>query len=223
MSRPLLLLALGAAVFACSKPKSASTGEDTSAEAGAGDVAVADAPPPPKAIIVEPSNEPGGPGLKLSPAPATADPEARAVALRALFERASELEERATEPGTPFTAFPNTTTTTTTTNVAPLSLREVGIEHKGDLAEEVIRRVIRRQFAELRACGKPGGPSGRVGTFSFTVQPEGSVRAVRTDAALAIDFEPACVLRVVYALDFPRPADGKSVEVSYKLQAIPPL
>ncbi|MFO0609531.1 MAG: TonB family protein [Polyangiales bacterium] len=96
----------------------------------------------------------------------------------------------------------------------------------GALSSEVVRRVVRRNLGQVRACHEMGlrqnpSSSGRV-TVRFVVGADGSVAASDVAASTMPDPQVAsCVASVVRRWQFPAPDGGGAVTVSYPFTLSP--
>jgi hypothetical protein len=88
----------------------------------------------------------------------------------------------------------------------------------GDLDKAIIRRYIKRNVQKLTYCyekellAKPG-ISGTVNT-KFTIEPSGSVSS-STAKGFGNQNVDTCIAAVLHGIEFPKPKDGKAVDVSY--------
>jgi len=96
----------------------------------------------------------------------------------------------------------------------------------GSLSSEVVRRVVRRNLGQVRACHEMGlrqnpSSSGRV-TVRFVVGADGTVAASDVAASTMPDPQVAsCVASVVRRWQFPAPEGGGAVTVSYPFTLAP--
>jgi TonB family protein len=90
----------------------------------------------------------------------------------------------------------------------------------GSLDKEIIRRVIRRSLARVKYCyerqlAKNPSLAGKL-VVGFTIQPDGTVTGALVKSSTIGDVEVGqCVVKVVKALKFPKPAGGGVVIVTY--------
>jgi hypothetical protein len=95
----------------------------------------------------------------------------------------------------------------------------------GRLPAEVIRRIVRMRFHELRACYERGLKTqpklrGKI-TVSFVIGPDGSVRsATNAGSDLPDPGVVACVTKTFHAMKFPQP-EGGVVMVTYPVAFSP--
>jgi TonB family protein len=99
-------------------------------------------------------------------------------------------------------------------------LRVGEVVANGSLSKEIIRRVIHRNLAQVRACYEQGLSSrpelaGRV-SIRFMIAPSGSVQqALVGESSLGSAEVEACLARAVRRWSFPAPEGGGYVTVSY--------
>ncbi|MBI4775690.1 MAG: TonB family protein [Deltaproteobacteria bacterium] len=94
-----------------------------------------------------------------------------------------------------------------------------GIEVKGDLTVEAVRRVVQDRFTDMERCYLEGSKrrSGLRGTVkvAFIIGPDGRIEKAWIASGLEdADFDK-CIKDLVSRLLFPKPKDGKNVSVVY--------
>ena len=103
-----------------------------------------------------------------------------------------------------------------------VKMKETGIDVKGKLPPEVVRRIVRANFPRLRACyesllTRSPAATGTV-SVNFEIDATGAVTSAAPGTGTLT--EPtfvACVVGVVRSISFPEPESGK-VEVTYPLE-----
>jgi TonB family protein len=91
---------------------------------------------------------------------------------------------------------------------------------RGDLSREVVRRVVRRNVSQVRACYEQQLISrpdleGRV-TVSFIISPTGATQtSVLASSSLGNSAAEQCIVRAVRRWSFPAPTGGGVVRVNY--------
>jgi hypothetical protein len=158
-----------------------------------------------------PSSSAPPPPLVLGPSTAGIPREEREREVEALLagkKRAGELEVEATDPGKEWS--PGLRGMLSRPKSARIKLGEI----KGEgLPAEVVKRIVRQRFGELRLCYETGllyNPSlqGRVGV-RFTIEANGDVKGVENGGSdLPDSGVVTCVLKAFRKMSFPSPEPG---------------
>lgn len=109
----------------------------------------------------------------------------------------------------------------------PPQVRAGDLEVKGTLPRKVVKHVLRQNFGRFRLCyelGLKARPDlqGRV-TVKLVIEADGAVSgAIDGGSDLPDPAVVNCVVRSTLGIPFPKPDDGKKVDVRYPLIFSPP-
>jgi len=166
---------------------------------------------------------PSGPG----PLPVADDELVRRSAVLAVLaggSAATTLPERAADPDHPFDPNLASAMTPTAGSTVP-QIRHGDITVDGDLPVEIVRRIARRYFGQLRSCyeAQLQRDAKALGTLqlTFTIGPQGTLTASEASSTAFDTMLSTCIEGGLKRWRFPPPKDGNPVQVKFAVELSP--